>query len=146
MLTDSHKILSTVDGSKFFKGFIHLIELPGKSGGKSAQVMFVDIENKPIASAAIHDLHKESPYIASVHVHKELRGQGLGTWLIRYCVDEARYLQKPRVLIWVDEENPDAQRLYERLGFEVTGDPVSNQRPMCKQLKYGLIQAMGKGE
>lgn len=45
------------------------------------------------------------------------RGQGLGTVLLRRCLDGFREAGVSRVTLEVTSRNQDAQRLYERLGF-----------------------------
>jgi RimJ/RimL family protein N-acetyltransferase len=46
-----------------------------------------------------------------------LRGRGIGTALIRAAEDSARQLGHGRLSLGVGVDNPQARRLYERLGF-----------------------------
>lgn len=61
-----------------------------------------------------------SPYLATLAVLPQSRGEGVGTRLIQFVEDvfraDARHL-----FICVSSFNPDAQRLYERVGFRAVG-------------------------
>jgi [ribosomal protein S18]-alanine N-acetyltransferase len=60
-------------------------------------------------------------YIQSVCVAPERRGRGLGRRLMAFA--EERILREtPNVFLNVASFNPDARRLYERLGYEVVGE------------------------
>jgi [ribosomal protein S18]-alanine N-acetyltransferase len=60
-------------------------------------------------------------YIQSVCVAPQRRGQGLGGRLMAFA--EERILREtPNVFLNVASFNPDARRLYERLGYEVVGE------------------------
>lgn len=56
-------------------------------------------------------------YIDSVAVDSEFGGRGIGTKLIQRVVAHARETNIPAVTLNVDQDNPAAARLYERLGF-----------------------------
>jgi ribosomal protein S18 acetylase RimI-like enzyme len=68
-------------------------------------------------------LHDEIPEVCNVGVLEAHRGQGIGTALMR----EAEHLALPagRLRLGVDMENPEARRLYERLGFRELGEQVT---------------------
>ena len=55
-----------------------------------------------------------------IAVTPDLQGQGIGTSVIHQVLDEAKRSGKP-VALQVLKVNP-ARRLYERLGFSVTGE------------------------
>lgn len=60
-------------------------------------------------------------YIQSIVMKPEYRGQGIGSSFIGYL--ERRILtEHPNVFICVSSFNPDARRLYERLGYEAIGE------------------------
>ena len=60
-------------------------------------------------------------YVQSVCVAPVRRGQGLGRRLMAFA--EERILREtPNVFLNVASFNPDARRLYERLGYEVVGE------------------------
>lgn len=57
-------------------------------------------------------------YIDSVAVDSSFGGRGIGTKLIQQAIDHAREIGIPQVTLNVDQTNPAAGRLYERLGFK----------------------------
>ena len=60
-------------------------------------------------------------YIQSVAVAERWRGRGVGSALIAFA--ERRILRdEPNVFICASSFNPDARRLYERLGYRVVGE------------------------
>lgn len=59
-------------------------------------------------------------YISSICVDAGARGGGIGTQLVAYA--ETRiHRESPNVFLCVSSFNPNARRLYERLGFEFVG-------------------------
>jgi ribosomal protein S18 acetylase RimI-like enzyme len=63
---------------------------------------------------------EEEIFLANIAVTPDLQGQGIGTSVIQQVLDEAKRSGKP-VVLQVLKVNP-ARRLYERLGFSVTGE------------------------
>lgn len=61
-------------------------------------------------------------YLAHLAVSPSWRGRGFGSALVDHLLDTARSLAQGPVILDVATTNPDAQRLYQRLGFEVTGE------------------------
>jgi ribosomal protein S18 acetylase RimI-like enzyme len=59
-------------------------------------------------------------YIQTVCVRGDRRGEGVGSRLVRFAEDRI-FRESPNVFICVSSFNPDARRLYERLGFEQVG-------------------------
>jgi ribosomal-protein-alanine N-acetyltransferase len=60
-------------------------------------------------------------YIQTVCIHPDCRGQGWGSRLVAFA--EQRILREfPNVFLCVSSFNPDARRLYERLGYTVVGE------------------------
>ncbi|MGW0666505.1 N-acetyltransferase family protein [Streptomyces sp. NPDC002746] len=55
--------------------------------------------------------------VEGVRVHKDERGSGLGTLLMRWAVDESRRQGCRLVQLTSDASRTDAHRFYERLGF-----------------------------
>ncbi len=62
-------------------------------------------------------------YIAQAYIIPEYQGRGIGTSLIR----EVLARDQP-VELWVMTSNTGARRLYERLGFQVTGEENDHYR------------------
>ena len=61
-------------------------------------------------------------YLDSVGVMPEMRGLGIGARLLERMRDEAFDAGYKRVGLLVDMINPEAERLYERLGFRRVGE------------------------
>ncbi len=59
--------------------------------------------------------------LAGIQLRPASQGHGVGTAIIRQLQDEAAYNQVPLEL-GVENDNPDARRLYERLGFVHVGE------------------------
>lgn len=60
----------------------------------------------------------ELALIEAVRVDSGLRGQGLGAQMIEWAMDEARRRGCRHVELFTHASRVDAQRFYERLGFE----------------------------
>lgn len=60
-------------------------------------------------------------YIQSVAVAEPWRGRGLGSALIAFA-ERRIFRDEPNVFICASSFNPDARRLYERLGYQVVGE------------------------
>jgi ribosomal protein S18 acetylase RimI-like enzyme len=59
-------------------------------------------------------------YVAALEIAPEMQGRGLGTAVMRWVLAEAASRGVPATL-QVLQANAGARRLYERLGFQVTG-------------------------
>lgn len=60
-------------------------------------------------------------YLDSIGVDPSVRGAGIGTKLFTAMEERAKALGFDKVGLIVDEDKPDAERLYVRLGFEYVG-------------------------
>ena len=60
-------------------------------------------------------------YIQTVCVAAERRGGGIGTRLVSQA-EERIFRESPNVFLCVSSFNPDARRLYERLGYTLVGE------------------------
>jgi ribosomal-protein-alanine N-acetyltransferase len=60
-------------------------------------------------------------HINNVAMRPALRGQGIGTQLMKRVFEEAKRLGARRATLEVRRSNESARRLYERLGFAITG-------------------------
>ena len=77
---------------------------------------------------------KAVQYIAHLGVNPANRGEGIGTQLISRFLDEGRQRGKKTAELDVSVENPDAERLYERLGFT-----VSDVRTSTLANQFGMV-------
>ena len=58
---------------------------------------------------------------ASLDLHPRLRGQGLGSRLVKFAEDRILRIS-PNVFMFVSSFNDGARRLYHRLGYQVVGE------------------------
>ena len=63
-------------------------------------------------------------YLDSLGVLPEYRGKGIASQLVLSICNKAKSLGHQRVGLIVDEENPQAERLYSAIGFECVGKRV----------------------
>jgi [ribosomal protein S18]-alanine N-acetyltransferase len=61
-----------------------------------------------------------SPYIASIAVASEARGQGIGSQLLRFA--EGHFAGRKHIFLLVSSFNRRAQQLYGRHGYEFVGE------------------------
>ncbi|MFT2815277.1 ribosomal protein S18-alanine N-acetyltransferase [Leifsonia sp. A12D58] len=59
--------------------------------------------------------------IQTIAVHEDARGQGLGRVLMQSLITEAQKRGAREIFLEVRADNPTAQGLYQRLGFEEVG-------------------------
>jgi GNAT superfamily N-acetyltransferase len=80
-------------------------------------------EDQPVGRLLIH--HEAGCLrVVDIAVVAQLRGQGIGTWVLRQCQLQAADCGK-RVELSVNPTNP-ALQLYERLGFRAVNDDPMN--------------------
>lgn len=63
----------------------------------------------------------EDAHIATIATHPAWRGCGMGQWLLTALLEAADARHAARATLEVRSSNMAAQRLYEKLGFEVAG-------------------------
>ncbi|MEE1944711.1 GNAT family N-acetyltransferase [Pedobacter sp. KR3-3] len=63
-------------------------------------------------------------YLDTISVSPLHQGKGIGKSLIKAALQHAKALGHSKAGLLVDEENPDARRLYEKLGFEAIGHKI----------------------
>jgi len=61
-------------------------------------------------------------YIDCIGVNPNEQGKGLGTQMLKFLIDEYVQKQKRTLGLLVDHDNPNARRLYLKLGFEIAGE------------------------
>jgi ribosomal protein S18 acetylase RimI-like enzyme len=69
-------------------------------------------------------------YIDCVGVAPGHQGKGIGTKLFRYLMDEFTIKRGHILGLLVDKENPEAKRLYIKLGFKLAGEKTLAGKPM----------------
>ncbi|MFE4976600.1 GNAT family N-acetyltransferase [Kitasatospora sp. NPDC056651] len=107
--TDPHvaQIIAEAEDGRFLGTMTGLVEHPGGDGALEGDVIEV-----------------EQVHVVGVYVRPEARGTGLALDLIQAVQDWAWSLTGPRierVRLFVHEDNPRAEALYRKAGFERTG-------------------------
>jgi ribosomal protein S18 acetylase RimI-like enzyme len=69
-------------------------------------------------------------YIDSFGVNPDQQGKGIGTKLLQFVIEEYAGRSNQTLGLLVDEKNPDAKRLYLRLGFKSVGKRILFGVPM----------------
>jgi ribosomal protein S18 acetylase RimI-like enzyme len=64
--------------------------------------------------------------VSHLGIRPDLRGKGLGEKLVRHLLDRAKEERRSLAILDVSVENPRAQALYERFGFQVTAEHKSS--------------------
>ena len=90
------------------------------------EALFNEIERLNLASITGLGDETESGeyYIDSLTVFEEFRCKGVATNLINRTVEEARKRNIQKVGLIVDKENPNAAKLYTKLGFKYVKDKM----------------------
>ena len=88
---------------------------------KVCHIYVVRTPEYPVAGFCAFWLVFDEIHINNVALRPALRGQGLGTALMHHVFGEARRLGAGRATLEVRASNVAARRLYERLGFYVSG-------------------------
>lgn len=86
-------------------------------GGHIGQIIIQLGANVPVLDDGV-----STGYLHAFRVRPVFRNQGVGTRLIQQAEEWLRKRRIERVAIAVDKANPEARRLYERLGFSVVGE------------------------
>ena len=84
-------------------------------------IFVVRTSDQPVAGFCAFWLVLDEIHINNVAIRPSLRGRGIGTGLMRRVFEEAKRLGARRATLEVRASNLSARRLYERLGFYVSG-------------------------
>lgn len=78
-------------------------------------------------------------YIDCVGVDPKMQGQGLGSKMFAFLIDEYVYKRNKTLGLLVDKENPNAKKLYLKLGFTIVGEKTLAKKSLEHlQLKSGI--------
>lgn len=81
----------------------------------------VEFAGRPAGAFGLKNVEGDSAEYWGYVGEPDLRGVGIGTWMLTTALDTARQMGLSRVTLRVGSENMPALRLYEKLGFTVTG-------------------------
>ncbi|MCV9933569.1 GNAT family N-acetyltransferase [Flavobacterium sp. LS1R47] len=76
-------------------------------------------------------------YIDTLGVNPKCQGKGIGSKLLQFLIDEYVTKKQKTLGLLVDEGNPNAKKLYLKLGFK----PVGNKTLVGKTLEHLQIKA-----
>lgn len=76
-------------------------------------------DGKPVGMIAVTDMG-ESSFIADIVVSSEMRGKGIGNYLLLNAMKVSRKLKKEEMMLWVSEGNDTALSLYRKSGFTLS--------------------------
>ena len=95
------------------------------------RVLIADFNGFPIGQAAIHwqgkPTHPSIPDLQSLRVMKAFRGLGLGTLLLDCAENLVAQSGHTQISLAVGVKNPRARALYERLSYNVIGEPYDDE-------------------
>jgi ribosomal protein S18 acetylase RimI-like enzyme len=108
--------------------------------GKSEIYVATDDGNncKGFVWVILNGIFHSFPYIHIIAVKSESRGQGIGSILLKF-VEDVCFKDYSKLFLVVADFNPDAKRLYERLGYSAIGyipDLYRNGITECLMAKY----------
>jgi putative acetyltransferase len=77
-----------------------------------------------VGSAGVERLPDGSAELHRLYLDARLRGRGTGRALVEAVLDWCRAQHIERLILWSDTRFAQAHRLYERMGFQQTGERV----------------------
>ena len=111
----SHKLMSSTDIEKWFEN---------KSIGRWP-VLVVEIEHKAVGFASLGTFRTSEGYQStvelSIHVHRDFRGQGVGTKLFQAIIKQAQEKKYHCIVSAIDSTNTGSIALHYKHGFKVAG-------------------------
>lgn len=76
-------------------------------------------DGKPVGMIAVTDMG-EASFVADIVVSSEMRGKGIGSYLLLNAMKVSRKLKKEEMMLWVSEGNDSALSMYKKSGFTVS--------------------------
>lgn len=125
-----------------FSDYLH-IDLPQfivKFGFGTLQKMLgMDSYNKQLLNEAIHT--NEYYYLSMVAIKQEYRGEGIGSFMIRNCIDELKSRERKCHLVGLTTQLPENVTFYAKLGFQKLNEgevQFKENRYYNYNIKYNL--------
>jgi putative acetyltransferase len=81
----------------------------------------IDESDQVVGSIALKN-DGRGPYLSRVYLRAAYRGLGLGKWMTNYMMEMAKSRGFNSIYLWTDTRFLGAHRMYERLGFRMTGE------------------------
>ena len=98
--------------------------------------LLAEVDGQIVGTCGCHGgSRKADGHVArlGIAVHRDYRGQGIGSQLMQAALDWAQSTLVRRVELSVFARNQDAIRLYERFGFTIEGQ---HKNSICKRGEY----------
>jgi len=124
-LRDIHEILTIWDDT--FDAAADHIPHPEevKNAINQKQIFVIKKGIGEIVALLMFEQKKTGDFLKHITVKQGYRGEGLFLALFRYCLDISLSTDKKKMLLWVREDNTNAFRIYEKLGFRKDGVTTS---------------------
>lgn len=109
----------------------------GKQGALLDRQLEQWLATKNAHASLDREAHDDEYYIDTICVSEAARGKGIGTLLLEFAEETARALGYKKISLNVEVEKLSARRLYERMGYVITGPWTIINEPfhhMVKQL------------
>ena len=75
------------------------------------------LNSEYVAGMSLYPLENNTIYLSYLVVKGGYRNQGIGTKMIQYACQISKNKGYSHIMLNVDNDNPNAERLYEKLGF-----------------------------
>ena len=108
-----------------------------------ADYLVGELPNGRLVAAGGADLRPvpEAGVLWQLSVHPLLQGLGIGTSLVAELEERIRRHGRPEARLTVEHDNPDAARLYRRLGYREHGSAVESW-PVAGGRRYVTVTAV----
>jgi len=80
----------------------------------------IRLDGERICGVIALKYNHEGACLSRVYLDEDVRGKGVGRWMIQHVLDLAESEGVDQVHLWTDTQFLGAHRLYKRLGFEMT--------------------------
>lgn len=92
------------------------------------------LNSEYVAGMSLHPLENNTIYLSYLVVKERYRNQGIGTKMIQYACQISKNKGYSYIILNVDNDNPNAKRLYEKLGFVAVETDNSGKTKMRVEL------------
>ena len=105
--------------------------------GSRSCALVITHDGLPVGMALYHDHEDAGAYdLSQLFIDERCQGRGYGTQAVRLLVERMREDGKyDRVVLCYIEGNEAARRMYEKLGFHLTGERDGDEIVMEKRLR-----------
>ncbi len=107
--------------------------------GTLQKMLGMDSYNKQLLNEAIHT--NEYYYLSMVAIKQEYRGEGIGSFMIRNCIDELKSRERKCHLVGLTTQLPENVTFYAKLGFQKLNEgevQFKENRYFNYNIKYDL--------